>query len=108
MTLFKLAVGNIKKSMKDFAVYFVTLLFGICLFYVFNSIDTQSSMIILSESKREMIEMIQEIISYISVFIAFVLGFLIIYASRFMMKRRNKEFALYRYGKKKSIAYPFY
>lgn len=95
MTLFKLAVGNIKKSMKDFAVYFVTLLFGICLFYVFNSIDTQSSMIILSESKREMIEMIQEIISYISVFIAFVLGFLIIYASRFMMKRRNKEFALY-------------
>ena len=28
-------------------------------------------------------------------FVAFILGFLIIYASRFLMKRRNKEFGIY-------------
>lgn len=95
MTLFKLAVSNIKKSMKDFAIYFITLLFGICLFYVFNSIESQSSMVNLSSSSQDMVKMIQQIISYLSVFIAFILGFLIIYASRFMMRRRNKEFALY-------------
>ncbi len=95
MTLFKLAISNIKKSMKDFAIYFITLLFGICLFYVFNSIESQSSMVNLSSSSQDMVKMIQQIISYLSVFIAFVLGFLIIYASRFMMRRRNKEFALY-------------
>ena len=31
----------------------------------------------------------------VSVFVAIILGFLIIYASQFLMKRRNKEFGLY-------------
>ena len=95
MSILKLAIGNIKKSMKDFTIYFVTLLFGICLFYIFNSIDSQSSMLRLKNSSRVIVEMLIEILSYISVFIAVVLGFLIVYASRFMMKRRNKEFAIY-------------
>lgn len=95
MSILKLAIGNIKKSMKDFAIYFVTLLFGICLFYIFNSIDSQSSMLRLKDSSRVIVEMLIEILSYISVFIAVVLGFLIVYASRFMMKRRNNEFAIY-------------
>lgn len=34
-------------------------------------------------------------LSGVSVFVAFVLGFLIIYANRFLMKRRNKEFGIY-------------
>ena len=34
-------------------------------------------------------------LSGVSVFVSFVLGFLIIYASRFLMKRRNKEFGIY-------------
>ena len=95
MSILKLAIGNIKKSMKDFTIYFVTLLFGICLFYIFNSIDSQSSMLRLKDSSRVIVEMLIEILSYISVFIAVVLGLLIVYASRFMMKRRNKEFAIY-------------
>lgn len=36
-----------------------------------------------------------DMLSGVSVFVSFILGFLIIYASRFLMKRRNKEFGIY-------------
>ena len=40
---FKLASRNIKKSLKDYTIYFLTLVFGVCIFYTFNSIESQSS-----------------------------------------------------------------
>ncbi|WP_303836130.1 FtsX-like permease family protein [Ruminococcus flavefaciens] len=93
--LFKISLSNIRKSIKDYAVYFFTLVLGVAVFYVFNSIETQSAFLKVSEDKREMIKILTTAISAVSVFIAVVLGLLIVYASRFLMKRRNKEFALY-------------
>ncbi|MCI8408433.1 MAG: ABC transporter permease [Lachnospiraceae bacterium] len=93
--LFKLSFQNIKKSIKDYAIYFFTLILGVAIFYVFNSIETQSAMLAVSSDTREIIELLTTTLSGVSVFIAFVLGFLVIYASRFLMKRRNKEFGLY-------------
>ena len=40
--IFKLAFRNMKKSMSDYAVYFVTLIIGISVFYVFNAISDQT------------------------------------------------------------------
>ena len=91
----KLAFGNVKKSMKDFTVYFLTLTFGVCLFYVFNSIGSQEAMLKINESQKSIIEMLQMAISSLSVFIAVILGFLVIYANRFLIKRRKKELGLY-------------
>ena len=93
--LFKISLSNIRKSMKDYAIYFFTLVLGVAVFYVFNSIETQSAFLKVNEDKREMIKILTTAISAVSVFIAVVLGLLIVYASRFLMKRRNKEFALY-------------
>lgn len=93
--LFKLSLRNIKKSFKDYAIYFFTLILGITIFYTFNSLETQSVMLNLSKSNNGSITMITTVLSAISVFVAFVLGFLIIYANRFLMKRRNKEFGIY-------------
>lgn len=93
--LFKLSLSNMKKSIKDYAIYFFTLILGVAIFYVFNSIETQTAMMELSESTKEIIQLLTYTLSAVSVFIAFVLGFLVIYASRFLMKRRNKEFGLY-------------
>lgn len=93
--LFKLSFQNIKKSIKDYAIYFFTLILGVAIFYVFNSIETQSAMLAVSSDTREIIELLTTTLSGVSVFIAFILGFLVIYASRFLMKRRNKEFGLY-------------
>lgn len=93
--LFKLSMKNIRKSMKDYAVYFFTLILGVAVFYVFNALETQTAFLKVEESTYQIIDLMTDVLSGVSVFVAFVLGFLIIYASRFLMKRRNKEFALY-------------
>ena len=95
MTICNISLRNIRKSLRDYAIYFFTLMLGVCLFYVFNSIETQTSMLALSKDSREVVKLLTQMISAISTFVAFVLGFLIIYSSRFMLKRRSKEFALY-------------
>ena len=92
---FKLSLGNIRRSMRDYAVYFFTLIIGVSVFYVFNAIETQTAFLNVSEDHREFIKFLVQAISAVSVFVAIVLGLLIVYASRFLMKRRNKEFALY-------------
>jgi putative ABC transport system permease protein len=92
---FKLALKNVAKSMRDYAVYFLTMTFGVCLFYMFNSIGSQSAMMQLSESQYDSIEMLSEAISYVSVFISVILGFLIVYANQFLIKRRKKELGVY-------------
>ena len=93
--LCKLSLSNIKKSIKDYAIYFVTLVLGVCIFYIFNSVDSQTAMLSVEASKSEMIGLLTELLSYVSVFVSFILGFLIIYASRFLIKKRNKEFGIY-------------
>lgn len=93
--LCKLSIKNITKSMKDYAIYFFTLILGVAIFYVFNAIDSQTVMLKVSGRTYEIIKLMTSILSAISVFVSFILGFLIIYASRFLIKRRNKEFAIY-------------
>ena len=93
--LFKLSIKNIQKSIKDYAIYFLTLVLGIAIFYVFNSIESQTVMMKVSSNTLEIINIMNQLLSSVSVFISFILGFLIIYASRFLIKRRNKEFGIY-------------
>ena len=93
--LFKLSAKNITKSIKDYAIYFFTLVLGVAIFYVFNAIESQSVMLQVSESTAEIIELMTNMLSGVSVFVSFILGFLIIYASRFLIKRRNVEFGIY-------------
>lgn len=93
--LFKLSLKNIRKSFKDYAIYFFTLILGVAIFYVFNALDSQTVMMNVTTSTREIIKLMTTVLSAVSVFVAFILGFLIIYASRFLIKRRNKEFGIY-------------
>ena len=95
MTTIKLSFRNIKKSFKDYAIYFFTLILGVEIFYVFNSIESQTVLLDVTNSTHEVIDLMTNMLSGASVFVAFILGFLIIYASRFLIKRRNKEFGIY-------------
>lgn len=95
MTTIKLSFRNIKKSFKDYAIYFFTLILGVAIFYVFNSIESQTVLLDVTGSTYEVIDLMTNMLSGASVFVAFILGFLIIYASRFLIKRRNKEFGIY-------------
>lgn len=93
--LFKLSLKNISKSIKDYAIYFFTLILGIATFYVFNAIDDQSVMMKVSSTTAEIIKLMTNVLSGVSVFVSIILAFLIVYASRFLIKRRNKEFGVY-------------
>lgn len=95
MMLFKLSIKNIKKSFKDYAIYFLTLVLGVTIFYVFNALDSQEAMLQLSATEKDVISLMNEFLSGVSIFVAIILGFLIIYASRFLIKRRKKEFGIY-------------
>lgn len=92
---FKLAAKNIKKSLKDYTIYFLTLVFGVCVFYTFNSIKSQGVMMELSELQANAFELTNSVIGIASVFISFILGFLIVYANNYLIKRRKKEFGIY-------------
>lgn len=37
-----------KKSIKDYSIYFLTLVLGVAIFYMFNSIDSQQAMLQVS------------------------------------------------------------
>ena len=84
-----------KKSIRDYAIYFITLILGVAIFYVFNSLDSQQAMKIMSSSAKEIIQLMVELLSGLSVFVSFILGFLIVYANNFLIKRRKKEFGIY-------------
>lgn len=95
MMLFKLSLKNIKKSFKDYAIYFFTLILGVSIFYVFNAIDSQTVLLDVTENTRDIVKLMTNMLSGVSVFVSIILCFLIIYASRFLIKRRNKEFGIY-------------
>lgn len=93
--LFKLSFENMKKSIKDYGIYFLTLVLGVAIFYLFNSLDSQEAMLKVSSSQRQMIQLMIEMLSMVSVFVAVILGLLIVYANNFLINRRKKEFGIY-------------
>ena len=93
--LFKLSLGNVRRSLRDYTIYFFTLLIGVAVFYVFNAIESQAAFLHISESTRQIVVLMMNVLSGVSVFVSCVLGGLIVYASRFLMRRTKKEFALY-------------
>ncbi len=91
MMSFKLAFKNMKKNMKDYVIYFITLVLGVAIFYIFNSMDEQQAALDLSTSKQQIIELMIQVLGMVSVFVTLVLGFLIVYANNFLIKRRKKR-----------------
>lgn len=92
----KLAFRNIKRSFKDYAIYFITLVFGVAVFYAFNSIQSQSVLFELEDiASANVFDLVGQIMGLFSVFIACVLGFLVVYANRFLIRRRKHEFGIY-------------
>lgn len=93
--LFKLSFQNIKKSIRDYSIYFLTLVLGVAIFYMFNSLDSQQAMLQVSTSTREIIKLMIQVLGMVSVFVAVVLGLLIVYANSFLINRRKREFGIY-------------
>ena len=91
----KIASKNIKKSFKDYAIYFLTLTFAVCIFYCFNSLDSQMAIAKMNSVQTAYVEVMKNLMSGVSIFVSFILGGLIIYATNFLIKKRKKEFGIY-------------
>ena len=91
----KLALRNVRRSFRDYGVYLLTLTFGVCLFYTFNSLEGQGAMVYLAQNQNPVAESIQIFIDIFSVFVAVVLACLIVYANRFLLRRRKRELGTY-------------
>ena len=89
----KLAFGNVRKSLRDFAVYFATVALGVAVFYAFNTIADQADF--LSGDVSGIVASIGGIMHGLTVFLALVLGFLMVYANNFLVRRRKRELGLY-------------
>lgn len=90
----KIAINNVKRSFRDYSIYFLTLTLAVCIFYSFNSIESQNA--ILELNKNPIFhDSLSKLITGTSIFVSFVLGGLIIYANNFLIKKRKKELGIY-------------
>ncbi|MDR2088557.1 MAG: FtsX-like permease family protein [Clostridiales Family XIII bacterium] len=95
MMSIKLALRNVRKSLRDYLIYFLTLSLGVCIFYAFNSIESQQAVMEMTGSQMAALRLLSRIMNTFSVFVSVILSFLILYANGFLIKRRKKEFGLY-------------
>lgn len=103
MNTFILAVRNVVSSFREYGVYFLTIVIGVILFYVFSSIESQGIIMELSENQAMSLLDLNTVMSYLSLFLSAVFGFLIPYANAFLVRRRKKELGIYMtLGMKKS------
>ena len=101
--LMKLALRNVRRSMRDYAVYFVTLTLGVAVFYAFNAIEDSRVLFEAQEgaanvflaSGASIFDILAQVMTYFSVVVSVVLGFLVLYANRFVVRARKKEFGTY-------------
>lgn len=104
----KLALGNAKKSIKDYLIYFITITICVSLFYAFMSLSSSSYELITEKSYK--FEVLKAILKYSTYVITGVLIILVGYVNKYMMKRRQREFATYILlgSEQKSVALMFF
>ena len=95
MTSCKLIIKNVRKNIRDYLIYFLTLMISVSVFYAFNSISDQPAFSEMGMTKTLLYDQLGILLSTLTVLIAVVLAFLIIYANLFLLKRRKKELGLY-------------
>lgn len=94
--LFKLALGNVRRAQRDYLVYLLTLVLGVTVFYAFNTMSEQLSFVPSGELiDQRTLDTLTKMLFYLTIFLACILGFLMVYANKFIMKRRKREFGLY-------------
>ncbi|MGL5916203.1 MAG: FtsX-like permease family protein, partial [Culicoidibacterales bacterium] len=90
-----LAWRNVKRSVGDYRIYFLTLSVSVCLFYLFYSLKDQQKLIELSVIQQNMLDYTFQALQLVSLAVLAILGLLIIYANHFLLQRRKQEFGLY-------------
>ena len=98
----KLAFRNVRRSARDYLVYFLTMTFVTALMFAFNSL-------IFTRDIEEMFQvagLMMTLVGLATFFIVLIVAWLINYMVRFMLEKRSREFGIYLLigMKKKEIA----
>ncbi|WP_342558120.1 ABC transporter permease [Metasolibacillus sp. FSL K6-0083] len=91
MTLFDLALKNMRRNMRSYALYFGSVLFSIVIYFTFVTLKYSDDISALADSSLK----VQGIMSASSVVLLIFVAMFIIYANSFFIKKRKKEVGLY-------------
>lgn len=91
----KLAWGNVLRSLRDFTIYFITIVIAIVLFYGFNCLINRDLIAQFSVSAGRFSDIAQAMIRAVSMLLSAVVSYLVISVNLFVVKRRFREFATY-------------
>ena len=91
MTLSKLSLRNARRQAKDYLVYFVTVVMAAALLYSFNALTFSQETKTLAEGMK----MLPLMITMATVVVVCVFGWLVAYATKFMLLRRGRELGTY-------------
>lgn len=91
----KLAWRNIRRSLRDYGIYFLTLVFAVAIFYVFNSLTDQPAFLGLRTSTRRMAEGAMKTLEWLTVIMTGVVALLVLYANRVIIRKRSRELGTY-------------
>ena len=89
--LSKLALRNVKRSLKDYIIYIVTVVMAFSLIFAFNFVAFSKDITELSSTMSNL----KYTVIFVSIIIVFVIAWLINYTMRFMFEKRSKEFGTY-------------
>ena len=87
----KLALQNVKRSAKDYVIYFITIVLIVMLMYSFLALGFSTDITSMSEN----MSILTTGITALSVVATLISSFIVSYAVRFILGQRKKEFAAY-------------
>lgn len=91
----RLIYRNAKRNRKENLIYFATLVTAIASFYIILSLGRQDVILFLKEFENDSIDKLLAQMPIVYLFALFLLFFLILFANRYQLNRRSKEFGLY-------------
>lgn len=87
----KLAFRNVKRSAKDYLVYFLTMTFVTALMFAFNTVIFSKDL----QKLVNVVNLMQILIGMATFFVVGIIAWLINYMVRFMLQKRSREFGTY-------------
>ena len=91
MTLFNLALKNIRRNMKSYGLYIGSTIFSIIIFFTFATLKHSGDISGLAEQSKQ----ISGIMSASAFVLIIFVAIFILYSNSFFMRKRKKEVALY-------------
>lgn len=92
---FKLVFRNAKRSRKENLIYFATLVTAVTSFYLILSLENQDVILYLKDFESEAVDRLFSLMPILYGFALFLLFFLVLFANRYQLDRRSKEFGMY-------------